>query len=110
MITIQKDSTRYSFYTKRTNTGDPIYCIQTEQMYSLGASLSYQYVTKDNGNQFYKDRMASGFKRFRNAREISWYATRENNTPFVEQWEIQGDYLVPIISRSLGMEVYRNEL
>lgn len=93
---IQKDSTRYKFtrYEKRCE-------VEVQQMGIFGASVSSRYVSPEAGNTLYKELMAKGFKRFRNVREVSWYATRPNNTEYEETWKVEGDYLVPVVSRVL---------
>ena len=99
---IQKDTTRYVFSTNKTESGAVYYTIDTEECLFTGSSFSRRAVTKEEGNRFYLERMAKGFKRFRNAREVSWYATIPNNTPYEEEWTTSGQYLVPIRSRSIA--------
>lgn len=112
---IQKGRTRYTFIAgsyymeiggmggKRIPTS-PRYSIHTEQLLTTGGSLTMRDVTKEEGNKFYLDCLAKGFHQFRNAREVSWYATIENNSPYEEEWTIEGKYLVPIKSRSISDE------
>lgn len=95
-VIIQKEDTRYTF-----SQSNGRYCIITEKMFQVGGSMSFRYVSKEEGNRFYLESMAEGFKRFRNIYEVSWYATRENNTPYAEEWIVDGNYLIPIKSRVL---------
>ena len=110
---IQKDRTRYTFivgefYTeigsKRIPTCKPRYSVRVEELLTTGGSLIMNDTTKEKGNQLYKELISKGFKQFRNAREVSWYATIENNTPYDEEWTTEGKYLIPIKSRSLTGE------
>ena len=107
---IQKGRTRYTFISgewymdcgfKRIPTGKPRYSIQCERLLATGASMNTNETTKEKGNQFYLDLISKGFKQFRNAREVSWYATIENNSPFEEEWTTDGKFLIPIKSRVL---------
>lgn len=107
---IQKDRTRYTFivgeyYTvigcKRIPSGKPRYSVHVEQLLTSGGSLVMNDTTKEAGNRLYKELIAKGYKQFRNAREVSWYATIENNTPYDEEWSTEGKYLIPIRSRVL---------
>lgn len=108
LVVIQKDRTRYSFRVSYPDFGNssPVYCIETEQLCKsgLGSSLFYRYVKKEEGNSFYKEMMAKGFKRFRKLSEVSWYATTENNTPWEEEWKTERGYLIPVKSRVLTKE------
>ena len=100
---IQKDRTRYTFIASQYSGGNPRYSIHTEQCLIGGGCLSMRDTTKEEGNRFYTEMIAKGFKQFRNAREVSWYATVENNTPYEEEWKIEGKYLVPIKSQVLSI-------
>lgn len=99
-IVIQKDHSRYTFIQSDTA---PKYSIHIEQLCisGLGSSLCFEYPTKERGNELYKKLMADGFKKFRNMNEVSWYATVENNTPYDEEWKVEGQYLIPVNSRVL---------
>ena len=111
---IQKDRTRYTFIVdeyymeiggiggKRIPTGKPRYSVHVEKCLTTGASLTMNDTTKEKGNQLYMELISKGFKQFRNGREVSWYATIENNTPYDEEWATDGKYLVPIKSRVLA--------
>ena len=107
---IQKEGTRYTFIVDEYYTciganyspsGKPRYVVEVEQLLSSGASLYRNNTTKEAGNKLYLELLEKGFKQFRNAREVSWYATIRNNTPYDEEWTTEGKYLVPIKSRSL---------
>lgn len=107
---IQKDRTRHTFmvreyYTligsQRIPSGKPRYVIETEECLTTGGFIYSRDVTKEEGNKFYTDMIEKGFKQFRNGKEISWYATIPNNTPWEEEWTTDGKYLVPIKSRVL---------
>lgn len=99
---IQKDRTRYVFETNKSTSGGEYYTINTEQLLTCGSSVSRQVVTKEGGNKFFLEMLSKGFKQFRNAREVSWYATTRNNTPFEEEWTTEGRFLVPIKSQVLS--------
>ena len=108
---IQKGKTRYTFikdeyYTliwgRRIPSGKPRYSVHIEQVLTTGGSLIMEETTKEKGNRLYLELIAKGYKQFRNAREISWYATIENNTPYEEEWTTDGKYLVPIKSQVLA--------
>lgn len=111
---LQKGRTRYTFivgeyYTEiggiggaRIPSGKPRYSVHIEQMLTSGSSFIMNDTTKEAGNSLYKELISKGFKQFRNAREVSWYATIENNTPFDEEWTTEGKYLIPIKSRVLS--------
>ncbi len=79
-----------------------IYSVTHERMMTFGSSESTEITTREKGNELYKKLIADGFHRFRKYKEVSWYATRENNTPYEETWITEGIYLVPIASRVLG--------
>lgn len=110
---IQKDRTRYTFIVdeyymeiggiggKRIPTGNPRYSIHVEQCLTTGGSLTMRNTTKEEGNKLYLELISKGFKQFRNVREVSWYATIRNNTPYDEEWTTEGKYLVPIKSQVL---------
>lgn len=100
-VILQKEKTRYTFRQSKTNTGNPLYCIESEVLLTTGSCVSYRYVTKETGNEFYKNMVSKGFHRFRNVHEVSWYATTENNTPYDEEWKIDGILLIPVRSRVL---------
>ena len=97
VTTIQKGNVRYTF--KAYDNGKCF--IETEQNLTTGASLFWRTVSAEHGNEFYKRAMAEGFRRFRNINEVSWYATKDNNTPYEEEWVTDGIYLVPVKSRVL---------
>lgn len=108
---IQKGRTRHTFivgeyYTeigsKRIPTGKPRYSIHTEQLLTTGASLTMNDTTKERGNALYLELMSKGYKQFRNAREVSWYATADCYTPYEEEWITDGKYLIPIKSQVLA--------
>ena len=99
---IQKERRRITFKVSQYANGDPKYDIEFEECLATGSSLSSRTVTKDDGNQFYTELMADGYKRFRKTSEVSWYATIENNTPYEEEWTTDGKYLIPIKSRSIA--------
>lgn len=61
--------------------------------------MSTYYVTKEYGNGLYLRLLEDGFARFRTLLEVSWYATLENNTPYEEEWKIEGIYFVPVKSQ-----------
>ena len=96
---IQKGETRYAFVVKEYSSGKPRYVIETEQCLTHGGTFYSRNVTKEQGNKFYMEMIGKGFKQFRNAREVSWYATIPNNTPYEEEWVTDGKYLVPIKSQ-----------
>lgn len=98
---IQKDSERYSFVQDAFNDGTPRYCIKRETMMVFGGGISYEYVSKEKGNSLYKELMAKGFHQFRSVREVSWYATRENNTPYAEEWQTDEKYFIPVCARGI---------
>lgn len=104
---LQKDSDRYTFIFDDSRPEDTNLCtcgrhrISHEHMMTFGAGQTTENTTKERGNAFYKELIQKGFHRFRKLSEVSWYATRENNTPYEETWITEGIYLVPIASRVL---------
>ena len=98
---IQKDNTRYSFIKSTYTSGAPRYQYCVEQNMIFGSSVTYFNTTKESGNALYLELLGKGFKQFRNPREVSWYATVRNNTPYPEEWTTDGKYLVPIDSHSI---------
>ena len=100
-VTIQKDRARYTLQEQAVDRGNssPRYMIQSEVLFETGhGSGSYRYTGEREALEFLIRMMDQGFKKFQNAREVSWYATVENNTDREEVWEVQGDWLVPIKS------------
>lgn len=104
ITTLQKARTRYIFINHTYSNGEPRYTIQCEKLLITGSSLTSREVRKEEGNAFYKKLIEMGFKQFRNVKEVSWYATIENNTPYEEEWTTEGKYLIPIKSRVLETE------
>lgn len=99
-VTLQKDSIRYTF---RYDNERENYAVQREEMYVTGASMSTQRLNPERALARFNELKEQGFLQFRNAQEVSWYATRYNNTPYPEVWETKDGYLVPIESRSAGI-------
>ena len=100
-VTIQKENTRYVFDDEVGSDGKHYYFVTTWQCMSTGAGVHQSATTKERGNALYQKSIRDGFKRFRNEREVSWYATRENNTGYPEEWITEGIYFVPIQSRGI---------
>lgn len=96
VITLQKDHSRYIFVNENGR-----FFVEREQCLTTGSSFSRDRVSREAGNELYKSLIEKGFLRFRNVKEVSWYATTENNTPFDEVWKIENGYLVPIASQVL---------
>lgn len=73
---IQKGNTRYTFKKEIVDRGNssPLYRIETEQLLQsrTGSSMTYRYVGRTEGNEFYKRMMKEGFKRFENVRDVTW--------------------------------------
>lgn len=64
-----------------------------------GAQAYYECTSIEKARDLFRRYLELGFKRFRNMKEVNWYATIENNTPFKEIWKVEGDFLIPIESR-----------
>lgn len=101
VVVLQKDNSRYSFIQEENECGAKYYKIVSATCLFCGETHHTEYTTKERGNEKYNRLLQKGFKKFRNVREVSWYATVENNTPYKEAWEIEGDYLIPICSRGI---------
>jgi len=96
---IQNENTRYIFdYDDTLN----IYNVTREQLLSVGESRSFNTMSVEEAVKELSDLKSKGFLEFRNTEEISWYATTENNTPYVENWEIENGFLIPIESYSVS--------
>ena len=113
VVIIQKENIRYTFIQEEHgSTLTPWgYIGEIKQYYKIkreyllcagGSTVSFENTTREKGNELYKKLMADGFKRFRDISEVTWYATSENNTPYEEEWKIEGRYLIPIKSRVLA--------
>lgn len=91
---IQKDRTRYTFIPKNGR----LQCIFCEDLLAsgLGASAHYEYVSKEDGNKFYIEKIKDGFKKFKSVESVSWYATvADGYVPCGEHnWETEGIYLI----------------
>ena len=100
---LQKNRSRYEFIKGvYRGSGNPRYTVKVEHLGIGGSSVSYRDVSKEAGNKLYLELIEKGFKQFRNAHEVSWYATIENNTPYDEEWTTEGKFLVPIKSESIA--------
>lgn len=99
-IAVQNEDTRYIFsYNEQSNR----YNVQREHLLGLGAEVSGETLTVDKAAEKLANLKEKGFLEFRNAREVSWYATIENNTPYEEKWETKDGFLIPVESRSAGV-------
>jgi hypothetical protein len=96
VVIIQNEDTRITFRQDRNR-----YEVVTEQNGFGGSSVHISGSTRDAGNKLYAKCMKNGFKRFRDIKEVSWYATSYNNTPYKEEWRVEGNYLIPICSRGI---------
>ena len=95
---IQMDKSRVKFYIEGNKAE-----LRYEMLLTGGGGTSYsEYMPIEKARDVFRKYMGMGFKRFRNVREVNWYATIENNTPFNEVWKVEGDFLIPIESRSLA--------
>lgn len=97
VIVLQKDSIRYTLTRYESR-----FWVDRQEMGIFGASASARFMSPAQGNGLYMDLLDKGFKQFRSLAEVSWYATRPNNTPYEETWKVDGDYLVPVASRVLA--------
>lgn len=104
---LQKGNDRYTFRAGSISY-DPnapeIYSVTREHLMTTGSSEYTEITTKDKGNALYKKLIADGFHRFRSYKDVSWYATCENNTPYEEVWKTEGIYLIPVVSRILDIQ------
>lgn len=100
---LQMKGTRYTFILDDTkkNSACGRYQVKCEIMMNLGSSVHIENTTKEKGNQLYKSLLEKGFHKFRNPREISWYATLPNNTGREEEWKVENGYFIPIKSSVL---------
>lgn len=72
--------------------------VEFEHNMHIGSSLHYEYMSRDEANKLYVDMISKGFKRFRNVREVSWYATADKDTyiPSSEpKWKTEGIWFIP---------------
>lgn len=100
-ITIQKDERRYRFVFYANEC-----VIRHERLVRGGMVAGSRYVSCREGKKELEERLGEGFLKFQNEKEVSWYATVENNTPYAEIWETRGSYLIPVISRSIEWHAY----
>lgn len=94
---IQKGKSRVKFIID----GDKA-TLQHEMVLVSGGTGYSEHMPIEKAREQFRKYMGMGFKRFRNAKEVNWYATIENNTPYKEVWKVEGDFLIPIESRSLA--------
>ena len=98
--TLQRDNVRYTFqYEADANQ----YRVQREHMLGLGSEVSSTRHSAEEGLSRFSELKENGFLEFRNANEVSWYATTDNNTGHPEVWEARDGYLIPINSHSAGV-------
>ena len=97
---LTRDEVR-NYCTSTTNDAVRKVHKSVEHMMVFGAEQHTEYISEEQFKEEYANLISRGYKQFRNPREVSWYATRENNTPYEETWIIEGDYLIPIASRVL---------
>lgn len=96
---LQKGKVRYTFIPSKDGG---LHTIDCDQMTYAGAAHYSKQVTAEQGNKIFSDLVLNkGFKLFRSLHEVSWYATIENNTPYKEEWAVQGAYLIPLNSHSV---------
>ena len=99
IVVIQKDSTRYVMFESHYKSEEIF--VESRYASEFGETVRHEYVSRKKANELYVEMINKGFKRFRNIHEVSWYATRKNNTPFEEKWKTEGIWFIPIKSRVL---------
>lgn len=95
-MVIQKDSDRYTFLQE----GNDCTIIHDRLLSRGDTDMDYRKVTKEEGNQFYTNKLSQGFRRFRNDAEISWKATTGSSV-----WMDSGYFWIPIKSRAIRKKV-----
>lgn len=102
-VALQKENFRYVY---QYHADQNKYSVTREHMYDLGSSMSVDYTAKESAPVQIAEIKERGYLQFRNPAEVSWYATRENNTPYDEQWEVKNGYLIPINSHSTDVYTF----
>ena len=99
-VALQNENTRYIFERDR-NTD--YYDVKREHLLVGGAGVSFDRMNAEKAKEEIADLKSKKFFEFRNAKEVSWYATANNNTPYDEKWEVQNGILIPVESHSVGI-------
>lgn len=99
-VALQNENTRYTF-VRDGNTD--YYDVKREHLLVGGAGVSFDRMNAEKTKEEIADLKSKKFFEFRNAKEVSWYATANNNTPYDEKWEVQNGILIPVESHSVGI-------
>ena len=102
-VALQSDAYRRIYvYSEDKNKYD----ITMEHALLFGSSMQFDIATLEQALEQMEDLKKKGFLMFRKPSEVSWYATRENNTPYEEQWEVKDGYYVPVNSHSADVYTF----
>lgn len=99
----QKERSRVIF-TFNENTDS--YDVEHLTLFTHGESSTTTKESKVEKLQHTMLLRSYGYNEFRNPKEVSWYATVENNTPYDEKWEMECGCLIPIESHSVGITTF----
>ena len=98
-IVLQKDKIRYTFqYDTKLNKYDE----RRDETFFTGGTFTINKVSVEKALEKIEKLKREGFLEFKDPRQVSWYATVENNTPYQEIWKENDGYFVPIDSHSVG--------
>lgn len=104
-VILQKEDTRYAFTDLLDkSSGKQSVCVAHETKLPTGhGTMSHDYVSVEKAEEKIKKLINDGFIQFRSVSEVSWYATRPNNTPYEEVWEVKDGFFIPKESHSASV-------
>lgn len=104
-VILQKEDTRYAFTGLLDRPTDKRkVCVAHETKFSSGhGTMSHDYISVEKAEAKVRDLIEEGYIKFRTVSEVSWYATRPNNTPYEETWEIKDGFFIPKESHSVSV-------
>ena len=78
--------------------------VTTEESLGTGGTIQGRIVTREQAGFLLIRYKLRGFAEFRTEKEVSWYATMRNNTPYEEKWEVVNGIFIPVCSHSAGTD------
>jgi len=104
-VVLQNEDTRYKFEViPETKTCSERVSVTCEKKLMTGhGTMSHDYMSVERSEEKLKKLLEDGYIKFRTVHEVSWYATRPNNTPYEEIWEVKEGFFIPKESHSVSV-------